>query len=363
LSVLKDGENTDGETYTRGNRGLRSRFKIEGKVRQAFVRTKKGESILEDEQYLNPLIRFFRAAVDAWGRHQITGDDVMGGCRGLENLRSTYASDQTRRAKINSIIEAVRRELRGIRVEGVFVAPGERNLILGDQNFPAMRRRILDIISEGENNAGLRDEYTEGVSKEFLEEVFGKSAPQKPTVMPVGNLVYQRASMGVCVQYHLDGHVRTGVKLVGERISCNAEGISKLFRFVGRDEGLMFAVSQMACQAGVPCLPTTIIEMGGRDGNAQVPLILIGGDRVVPTFGTGGANITKLGNQILVSSQFQWQGNDVAYARNGMVMGDIKTLAEFGITSMLIRFTISLVRSGSRIDMQIHESLLRIVTD
>ena len=39
LSVLKDGENTDGDTYTRGGRGLRSHFKIEGKFRQAFVRT------------------------------------------------------------------------------------------------------------------------------------------------------------------------------------------------------------------------------------------------------------------------------------------------------------------------------------
>ena len=254
LSVLKDGENTDGDTYTRGGRGLRSHFKIEGKFRQAFVRTKKGESILEDEQFLLPLTRFFRAAVDAWGRHQVTGDDVIGGCRGLENLAGTYAGDQARRAKINEIIQAVRRELRGIRVEGVFLAPGERNLVLGDQNFRGMRQRILDIISEGKDNPGLLNEYSKGVDQDFLDAVFGKNAvPQKATTLPVGDMSYTRQSMGVCTQYHLDGHVRTGVKLRGERISCSQEDIAKLFQFCDRDEGLMYAVSQMASQAGVAC--------------------------------------------------------------------------------------------------------------
>src|SRR5262245_55020719 len=99
LSVLKEGENTDGETYTHGNRGLRAHFKIQGKFKQSFVRSKKGESILDDDQYKRPLIRFFRAAVDAWSRHLTTGDHVMAAFRGLENLRETYANDGTRRAK------------------------------------------------------------------------------------------------------------------------------------------------------------------------------------------------------------------------------------------------------------------------
>src|SRR6476661_1924764 len=93
LSVLKEGENTDGGTYTQGDRGLRALFKIQGKFKQSFVRSKKGESILEDEQYKRPLIRFFRAAVDAWGRHLTTGDHVMAAFRGLESLRATYAND------------------------------------------------------------------------------------------------------------------------------------------------------------------------------------------------------------------------------------------------------------------------------
>ncbi len=41
LSVLKEG-NTEGESFVQGIRGLRAHFKIEGKIRQSFVRSKKG---------------------------------------------------------------------------------------------------------------------------------------------------------------------------------------------------------------------------------------------------------------------------------------------------------------------------------
>lgn len=363
LSVLKDGENTEGETYSRGGRGLRSRFKIEGKMTQAFVRTKKGESILENEQYLYPLTRFFRAAVDAWGRHQVTGVQVMGGSRGLENLAGTYANDQTRRAKINEIIQAVRRELRGVRVEGIFLVPGERKLILGDQNFSGMRQRILDVVSEGKDNPGLMNEYNTDVDQVFLDAVFGKNAvSQKATALPVGDLSYRRQSMGVCAQYHLDGHVRTGVKLRGARISCSQEDLAKLYQFVNRDEGLMYAVSQVANQAGVPSLLSTMLLEGGRDGATKVPLIQIGGERLIPVFGRGGSNITKSGNAIVISAKFQWQGNDNACTRQGMVMSDVKPLVEFGISSMVVQFAVALQRTGNRITMEVHESTLRIVT-
>lgn len=363
LSVLKDGENTDGETYSLNGRGLRSHFKIEGKMRQSFVRTKKGETILEDDQYLSPLTRFFRAAVDAWGRHQVSGDLVMGGCRGLENLQHTYANDQTRRAKITQILDAVRRELRGIRVEGIFVSPGDRRLILGDQNFPGMRRRILDIITEARDNAGLRNEYANGITQEFVDGVFGKNAvPQKATLIPVGDMTYVRELSGFCAQFHRDAHVGSSVRLRGERLSCSEEDIAKLYRFANRDEGMMFAISQLSSQAGVSGLHTMILEMGGRDGQNPVPLIQVGADRLCFQYGPGGCNITKSGNMVIISSGFEWEGNAVVYTRNGIQMGDFKPLSEFGITSVVIRFAVALQRIGNRIDLQLHESKLRIVT-
>ena len=361
LSVLKEGENTEGDTFVHGNRGLRARFKIEGKARQAFVRSKKGESILEDEQYLRPLIRFFRAAVDAWGRHQVTGDQVSGGFRGLENLRQTYANDTTRRAKMDQIIEAVRREMRGIRVEGVFLEPGERQVVLGSQNFPGMRQRILEIITAATDNALLLEEYKTGVTKEFLDAVYGNDAkPQKATNVPIGNFSYVRKHMGVCGQFHKDGHARTGVRLRGARITCSKEDLAQLFQFTNRDEGLLFATSQAANQGSVGAVPALLLTKGGRDGQREVPLIQIGADRVFPNMGAGHCNITKNGNQIVVTIDLQYDGNVLGF---GTGPEGPKPLAEFGITQIGIRISVRLGHAGDRIELELIESTLRITTN
>src|SRR5689334_12426283 len=96
LSVLKEGENTDVDNYTQGDRGLRSEFKIQSQITQSFVRSKKGESILEDRQYLIPLTTLFAEAVAAWSRSMagITGARIMTAIRGLENLRQTYTGSR-----------------------------------------------------------------------------------------------------------------------------------------------------------------------------------------------------------------------------------------------------------------------------
>lgn len=360
LSVLKEGENTGGDTYTHGDRGLRALFKIQGKFKQSFVRSKKGESILEDDQYKRPLIRFFRAAVDAWGRHQTTGDDVMGAFRGLENLRQTYANDQARRAKMDEILVAIRRELRGIRVEGVFLEPGERQVILGSQSFPGMRQRILEIVTTAEG-AGPRQEYDVGVTNEFLEAVYGKNPQrQNATIMPIGNFSYFRKSMGVCEQFHKDGHVRTGVKLAGTRISCSKEDLRQLYEYTNRDEGLLFATSQLANQAGVSGVANLLFGQGGRDGQAKVPLLQSGGERIMFSMGPGNCNITKQSGQIVVSNEQQFDGSVMAFSVNGD--GAMKPLSDFGITHIGIRISVKLRRVANRIDVELHESTLRITT-
>jgi hypothetical protein len=361
LSVLKEGENTEGE-YVLGDRGLRALFKIQGKFKQSFVRSKKGESILEDEQYKRPLIRFFRAAVDAWGRHLTTGDHVMGAFRGLENLRQTYAKDEGRRAKMDEILAALRRELRGIRVEGVFLEPGEREVVLGSQSFPGMRQRILEIITDS-FGAGVVEEYDTGVTKEFLDAVYGEDAkPQKATTMPIGDVSYVRKSMGVCKQYHLDCHVRTGAKLLGKRISCSKADLHELYEFTDSDEGLLFATSQLASQAGVPGVPALLFNQGGRDGQAKVPLIQTGGQRVIPNMGSGGCEITKSGSQIVLSNEQQFDGSVMGFPVDGMDLGQGKPLSDFGITHIGIRISAKLRRAGDRIEVELHESTLRITT-
>jgi len=362
LSVLKEGQNTEGETYTHGDRGLRALFKIQGKFKQSFVRSKKGESILEDEQYLRPLIRFVRAAVDAWGRHLTTGDRVMGAFRGLENLRQTYLNDEARRAKMDEILAAVSREMRGIRVEGVFLEPGEHQVILGSHSFPAMRQRILEIIRSA-TDAMVTEEYERGVTKDFLDAVYGENAnPQPATTMPLGDVSYVRKSMGVCRQFYRDAQEGTGVDLGGAMKKCTKADLRELFEFVNRDEGLLFATSQLATQGGVGGVPAMLFGQGGRDGQAKVPLIQTGGDRVMIVMGEGHCAITKFGNQIVVSIELQYAGNVDGFPVGDGNPGLPKPLTEFGITHIGIRVSVRLWRAGNRIEMALVETTLRITT-
>jgi len=363
LSVLKEGENTDGETYVHGDRGLRALFKIQGKFKQSFVRSKKGESILEDDQYLRPLIRFFQAAVGEWGRHQVTGDLVSSAFRGLETLRQTYANDQARAAKMDEIIAAVRRELPGIRVEGVFLNPGDHEVVLGEQNFPGMRQRILEIITAG-NDPMVVDEYKTGVTKEFLDAVYGEDAkPQKATTMPLGNFPYVRKSMGVCRQFYRDAQEGSSVKLDGVRTSCSKEDLQELFQFVDRDEGLLFATSQIATQAGVAGAATVLFAQGGRDGRTKVPLIQSGGERLMFAIGGGGCDITKPADQIVISCELQIRGDMVGFSVDPVTgPSPPKALSLFGINHIGILISARLRRAGNRIAVELREATLRITT-
>jgi hypothetical protein len=362
LSVLKEGENTDGD-YSVGNRGLRALFKIQGKFKQSILRSKKGESILEDDQYLRPLTRFFQAAVAEWGRHQVTGDLVSSAFRGLEALRQTYASDQARAAKMDQIITAVLRELPGIRVEGVFFIPGDHEVIMGEQNFPGIRQRILEIITAG-NDAMVTEEYKDGVTKEFLDAIYGVNPKaQKATTMPLGNFSYVRKHSGVCRQFYRDAHQGTSTTLNGVRTSCSREDLRTLFEFVDRDDGLLYATSQIATQAGVAGAATILFAQGGRDGRTNVPLIRSGGDRVMFGIGGGGCNITRHQGQILISCEIEVRGDMMGFSvdpRTGP--SPPQALSLYGINHIGILISAVVRRAGNRIAVELREATLRITT-
>lgn len=361
LSVLKEGENTDGETYTLNGRGLRARFKIERKMRQSFVRSKKGETIRDDEQYLYPLIRFFRAAVSAWGRNQVSSDLVMGGFQGLKTLQRTYASKRTRKAKIDEIVQAVGQQLRGIHVEGIYLEHGESNFILGEQQLPGIRQWIMEELSDGDEK--LREEYSLGVDQEFISAVFGpKADPQAPTIVPVGRFAYTRHAMGVCRQFHRDAHEGGGVLLDGVKVNCRSESLANFYKFLSRDEGLLFAVSQLSTQAGVAGMATLVLMKGGSDGQTRLPLIQCGFERLQPNIGKGNSHVSKLGNSILIESTLEIPGSAQTFARAGWEMRGPLPLRDFGVASIRAEFAVTLQRQGNRIDIQLHRATLRIVT-
>jgi hypothetical protein len=148
--------------------------------------------------------------------------------------------------------------------------------------------------------------------------------------------------------------------LVGKRISCSKDDLHELYQYTNRDEGLLFATSQLANQAGVSGVANLLFGQGGRDGQDKVPLLLSGGDRVMFSMGTGHCDITKRAGQIVVSNEQQFDGSVMAFSVNG---GDgMKPLSDFGITHIGIRISVRLRRVGDSIALELHESTLRITT-
>jgi len=358
LSVLKEGENLDTGTYTLNGRGLRSRFKIEGKLKPSFVRTKKGETILNDQQYFYPLKQFFAEAASAWGRNQISSDLLKAGYDGLKKLRDTYANDQTYKVKFEEILQVIESELRGIRVRGISLEQGESNLILGEQQFPGMRQWIMNKIME--SSSTLIEEYATDVNKNFMKVIFGDAKPRR-TRIPIGGFDYERQAMGVCWQYHRDAHQGTGVRLEGAQINCSTVNLAKLFKFVNEDDGLMFAVSQVATQGSVSGMANHLLHHAGKEGDRNVPLIQFGYERLLFNMGGGFCNISKLGNRILVSSTFAIAGNagTTSQSARSERMG---TAREFGVSSIRTEFAATLQRTGNTIDIQLHKAILCIAT-
>ncbi len=369
LSVLKEGQNTDADNYdyALGNRGLRDEFKIQHQITQSFVRSKKGESILVDEQYLIPLTNLFAAAVTAWSRNEngITGALIKNAVRGLENLRQTYTGE--RRAKMDEILDQVRRLVGGIRVAGVFFDPGDHQTIRGEEQFPGMRERIIELVPLGFNDTNMQQELA--VDAQFLNAAFGRNlAPQIPTILPIaGGPYYRRRASGVCKQFDTDSN-RELASLNGRFIKCNPRDIRSLHEFLGRDDGLLFAVSQIATQSCIPGIPTFLFNMGGRERNRNVALIQTGDHWIIPgqdqqnpyERGNTRCDITRSGEWILISNEQKFNGNSQALDQHDTP----HRLSDFGIRELRIRIEIRTRRPplSERIVWELHDFMLRITT-
>jgi hypothetical protein len=102
LSVLKEGEGTTEPLV--GNRGLRERFKVSS---SAFARGKKGETITDENLYLNPLVTLFTRACELTGntvdvndpnsvsnsrevRRDVSPKEIDAALDGVRQLKLTY---------------------------------------------------------------------------------------------------------------------------------------------------------------------------------------------------------------------------------------------------------------------------------
>lgn len=292
LSVVKSGATPGEPAFTgigRGGRSLRAVFDRQRGI-TGFERKKKGETILNDHQYQIPLMMLFQKASMLWqtkGRPRVSKKELCDSWDGLLRMAQGYANNRsrTKREKMAAILDTV----------GVFI-PNRTGIQLRGEMRIDLRRRVefkgkFDesvykwMVPKPSNTTG-REEY-EG-SPALIRKIFGgppvpvksqrrgsmtfkksplsttrsrrRSLPRSTRLSGTGRLptkiptlqgrMYKRKKMGVCKQFQLDITRTPKIKLNGEELDLTDESIGVIFNALGKDEALLFVVSQLGHQSG-----------------------------------------------------------------------------------------------------------------
>jgi hypothetical protein len=365
LGVLKKGENVGTVDGAKGNRGLRARFEIEGKFSQAFVRNKKGESILDDQQYMMPIVNVFHAGIRKHFRgNGVSATQLLGAMRGLKKLSRTYAGDGMKQAKIAQILRRVRDELPMSLMSVIFQEPGVHRFQLGRQLGPTVENEILSRCFPTGDLDGVVKERTADVTPQLIQAVFGNAKAQPATHVPITEHNYTRTGIGVCHQYWRDS-LGKGVKIGGVLTKCDASGLKRLLEFTGKDEGMMFAISQAANQASVAGAPAMILTKGVKVQGQEVPLLEAANERIFLLPYAGTAEVSRQNAGFVVTANMTMDGNQQAFSfKNGaMDQGTGRTrLLDFGISNFEMEIAVSLARAGNRINLALTKAEFVVTT-
>jgi hypothetical protein len=372
LSVLKDGENV-GSHNGNGKRGLRDRFVIKGKFKHGVTSLIKGEKLADDGAYLDPLETLFREAVrGVAGSRSSNGTPLRAAhvqlaYEGLKRLRDGYKGDKN--AKADEIVGRVRAVVAPLVCEPGGVRTWD--LVASGHRF-ALRAWLMN----NPNNPDLAQEHplTGNDLTTFVTAVYGAgAAPQPPTQAPSTNQRYQRAGTGVCKVFWGDGIDRSsvtvnGTALVAGDLTQAAASVRNLYQRLNRDEGLLFAVSQLANQAGVASLPAHLLAHTTYANYQQgrfVPLVVHRGKEVIPSVGYGTVDLTwPQGPQgsVRLTVETSFSGTTSCAELEDGVIGSGRSLAEYAVSRVDLRIAVDVSRLGSRIDLAVAKAKLKLTS-
>jgi hypothetical protein len=286
LSVLKRGANPGMPAFTnigKGGRSLRAIFARQKggfwfKKHQRKERAKKGEDILNDLQYFIPLTSIFRRAKELWlaSQQDIELLHIRNAYGGLANLQKTYMDeeDEARFQKMIFINQAIASLIpkEYDRYNCIIVQEGTQvlNLFNYAKVFPNLERTLLEYLNLT-GNAYAGNEQGLGVppgqnaltvTQLDITNVIG-AVPEMfrhtaATTLPTLNAPYTRQGMGICQQFTTDW-LRGQPLVDGTPMARNWNALKDLFIRLGGDEGMLFLVSQLACQAGLEALPQSLL--------------------------------------------------------------------------------------------------------
>ena len=362
LSVLKKGENIG---TVRGDkvRGLRAEFKRIRPYRQKR-RKGKGENLLNDDHYLRPLLAVFRAAVSRYmdGDSKVTEGLLMGAFQGLQKLRVTYPN-APEATKVAEIIRKVGSCLPlGIMNQAIYLRSGEHRFILANHFSPHARNVIHNVFFGQGSQHLVADEYQ--ASKNEVQQIFENDKPSTTaTIVPCTKQAYRRTSSGVCKGYWSECVNRYGVDINGDK-ATRVAGLRRLYLYLGKDEGLLFAVSQVASATVMMSLVSMLFDshlgcMPFQTANGRMIRIHGWNPKI---------NIVNQDGTVTVSIDSTVNGDQQAFA--GDILRDVfadnpkygRTLRSHGILSVRLIFSVKLKKDSNRVGLAISRGELLVTT-
>jgi len=369
LSVLRDGTKASQIDLSFGADSfalLRDVFQVETGIFGKISRAKRGEEITDPNQYSTPLSHLFTEAIlqhRSGHSNNITKQDITRAIQGLKNLKNGYKG--TARQELERIISGIE---MSVRIKGGLTK--RRGLIKLDgagKTINLMNLTMMKDISKKyyeqlnlTRNEGAIDE--QDTSPGELNAIYGYStrSRQSPTTLPtIKNRKYKRRKLGLCEAFYgdcgrficyLNDHdtpLPIPALNSGAPRTALAPEIKKIFNAVGKDEAMLFLLSQLISQAGIPAI-IAFLERGLMNHYLpQIQGLLFrkhGGEKF--QFHTSGNYIKKFyidtGNFIKLTLEVELNGEHgvVAYRENGRVYNEADTSLKTVVNLSMLQFTI-----------------------
>lgn len=369
LSVLKSGARPGIEMFEdigRKGRSLRERFQIQSKLKAKFERKKKGESILIEAQYRIPLSMLFAHASSNYQNrlNGITKRHLHRAYAGLQQLALTYHSNIPKRNEMAIILQSTGTNLPDLN--GIELKASRRFDMLNMREFHGLKNDVYSILNYNDNDSTKNEQDAKSLQQRTIYGIAGASRAI-PTIIPtLPSEPYRRRKLGICIQAVMDwgraGDTIDTLSLNDRFIHYGDLAIKDLYTAFNNDEAMLFIVSQLISQSGLPALPNIILTYKSAAKLTQrlnKPMFYIGAKRIIPTGFNVMTSIVTDGRVVTVTSEGAQNPampmmvtalqNKKFRLSDRTIVIEPETMRDLGIAELSLKFSMRLEREEGRI--------------
>jgi hypothetical protein len=368
LSVLQDGTKASQMDLSFGADAyalLRDVFRVETSFMGKARRRKRGEEITDPNQYSIPLNYLFTEAVlqhRSGHMSNITKQDLERAIQGLKNLKNSYKGSA--KQELERIISGVELSIRLkggltkrtglIKLDGT----GKTLNLMSMTKMKGIKNKYYEQLDLTRNVGAITEHES---SPAELTAIYGyntRSREASTTLPTMTHKKYKRKKLGLCDAFYgdcgrficfLNDHdtpLPIPALNAGVSRAKLAPEINKIFQAIGQDEAMLFLLSQLISQAGIPAI-TAFLERGFM--NHYTPQIRglffrkHGGNKF--QFHTSGNYIKKFyidtGNFVKLTFVVELTAGHgvVAYYEDGRVYGEIDKSLKTVVNLSMLKFT------------------------